>query len=242
LRGYLHYDDPVFGGIREAIHNMHPINQEGYHPMELFDITVPISPDMPVWPGDSGVTITQIRSINSGDNANISHLALGAHTGTHVDAPVHFIKEGVTLDQIPLEHFVGEVQVLETLNVDLITDQVLENLDTPIDSKKVLFKTRNSAYWVKGETSFKENFVALSPNGARYLLDKEIELVGIDYLSIAPYQQSVPTHQLLLKAGVIILEGVDLSAVKPGRYILFCLPLKLVGVDGAPARVVLISS
>ena len=208
--------------------------------MRMYDITVPISPEMPVWPGDPAVQIELVSKIEAGDNANVSHLSLSAHTGTHVDAPFHFLQEGVSLDQVPLDLFVGPAYVVEILGVDLITARELANVGIPQDIERLLIKTRNSELWVNGETEFKTEFVALSPDAAQFLVDHNIKLVGIDYLSIAPFKQSRPTHQILLGNEVVILEGVDLSAVPSGNYMLYCLPLKLVGVDGAPARAILV--
>lgn len=208
--------------------------------MRIYDITVPISPEMPVWPGDPAVQIELVSKIEVGDNANVSHLSLSAHTGTHVDAPFHFLQEGVSLDQVPLDLFVGPAYVVEILGVDLITARELANVGIPQDIERLLIKTRNSELWVNGETEFKTEFVALSPDAAQFLVDHNIKLVGIDYLSIAPFKQSRPTHQILLGNEVVILEGVDLSAVPSGNYMLYCLPLKLVGVDGAPARAILV--
>ena len=207
--------------------------------MEVFDITVPIHKDMPVWPGDSGVEIKQVTKIEEGANANVSHLAFGVHTGTHIDAPCHFIPDGVTLDKVPLDRFIGAVEVLEIPEVDLITAADLKNKITP-QTTRIIFKTKNSSLWAKMDHPFFEDFTALSPDGAQYLVDLGVKFVGIDYLSIAPFEESRPTHEILLGAEVVILEGVDLSAIAPGYYTLYCLPLKLEGVDGAPARTILV--
>lgn len=208
--------------------------------MKIYDITIPITQDMPVWPGDSGVKITQVSSIEEGDNSNVSHLSLGSHTGTHVDAPLHFVPGGLTLDQVPLERFIGDVQVLEIMDVDLITAETFGRLNIRIKSSRILIKTRNSLIWEKGDKNFQKAFVALSPDAAQYLVEHQVKLIGIDYLSIAPFRESRPTHEVLLSAGIVILEGIDLTEVEPGEYQLYCLPLKVVGIDGAPARVILV--
>jgi arylformamidase len=218
--------------------NLFQVPQESN--MRIYDITIPIHPEMPVWPGDRGVSIERVSKIEAGDSANVSHLSLGAHTGTHVDAPYHFIPEGVTLDQVPLDRFIGEVAVVEILDVNRIRGADLENLHLLAETKRVLFKTRNSRIWVEGQQIFQEDFVALDPDAAQYLVDLGVTLVGIDYLSIAPFRESRPTHQIFLGAGVVILEGINLSAVPAGLYTLYCLPLKLEGVDGAPARAILV--
>jgi len=195
---------------------------------------------MPVWPGDSGVEIKLVSNMEEGANANVSHLSLGAHTGTHVDAPSHFIPGGETLDKIPLDHFIGEAEVFVFEDVDIITPEDLEELNLQDFPSRVLFKTRNSQIWAAGNNQFQEDFVALSPEAAQYLVDLKVKLVGIDYLSIAPFKNSSPTHKILLGAGIIALEGIDLSKISAGRYTLYCLPLKIEGVEGSPARAILV--
>jgi len=209
--------------------------------MAIYDISVPLHKKMPVWPGEPRVIIKQTSAIAEGDEANVSHLSLGAHTGTHVDAPLHFIADGVSLDKIPLDHFIGDAVVVEILNVDLITEKDIKKATDLNFNSRVIFKTRNSQIWVQGENNFQEDFVALSPDAAEYLVNMESKLVGIDYLSIAPYSDSNPTHEVLLRAGIPILEGLDLSNISPGTYSLFCLPLNIIGVEGAPARAILVN-
>lgn len=208
--------------------------------MKTYDISIPITPDMPVWPGDPSVGMQRASKIEDGDNANVTHLSLSAHTGTHVDAPYHFLPDGDTLDAIPLKIMTGRVYVLYLPDVDLITADVLKQAEIPQRTRRVLFKTRNSDIWARGEKDFQTDFVAVSPDGAQYLVERGIKMVGIDYLSIAPFKQSRPTHEILLKSGVFILEGINLAAVVPGRYTIYCLPLNLQGVDGAPARAILV--
>lgn len=208
--------------------------------MKIYDISVPVYTGMVVWPGDGGVLIERESKIEAGDNANVSHLSLGAHTGTHVDAPYHFIPEGVTLDHVPLERWVGKALVVEINGVKTITAAQVAAAGLPEGVERVLFKTDNGTIWARPQQAFEPGFVALSPDAAQFLVDRGVGLVGIDYLSIAPFKQSRPTHEILLSAGMVILEGVDLRAVAPGWYTLYCLPLKLVGVDGAPARAILV--
>jgi len=125
-------------------------------------------------------------------------------------------------------------------DVDLITVEVLQDAAIPSDVRRLIFKTRNSSIWARGENDFQEDFVALSPDAAEFLVQRGVELVGVDYLSVAPYGDGAPTHQILLKAGVVIVEGLDLSAIQPGDYDFCCLPLKIKGSDGAPARAILV--
>ena len=208
--------------------------------MKIYDISVPVHPDLPVWPGDPAVSLTPASQIAAGDTANVTYLAMSAHTGTHVDAPYHFLEDGVTLDKVPLEIMVGPAYVLHLPDVNLITAAVLEGASIPAGTRRLLFKTRNSEIWQR-ETDFQPEFVAISPDGAQYLADLGIRLVGVDYLSVAPYQDGRPTHEILLGAGVLIIEGLNLAEIAQGKYTLYCLPLNLQNVDGAPARVILTS-
>jgi arylformamidase len=209
--------------------------------MKIFDITLPISSAMPVWPGDPLVELEKVSSMDSGAHDNISRLACSVHTGTHVDAPHHFLNDHRTVDALPLEVLVGPAQVVHFPEaVSLITANSLENAGVSPGIERLLLRTRNSRLWECCENKFAQDFVGVSLDGAEWLVQAGVKLVGIDYLSIAPYELSIPTHQVLLKPGIVILEGVNLSMVQPGIYDLYCLPLNLVGSDGAPARVILI--
>ncbi|MBN2149765.1 MAG: cyclase family protein [Anaerolineales bacterium] len=208
--------------------------------MRTYDVTLTISPDIPVWPGDTPPQLIRTDSIAEGATANTSQITMSVHTGTHVDAPDHFLDNGKTVDGLNIELLMGRVYVLHLPDVELITAAVLERAEIPPRTRRLIFKTRNSDYWARGEKTFKTDFVALSADGAGWLVDRNVRLVGIDYLSIAPYHVSTPTHRILLEAGIVIVEGLDLSKVSQGRYTLTCLPLKLAGSDGAPARVVLV--
>ena len=208
--------------------------------MHTYDISLPISNDLPVWPGDPPFGRELIDSIARGGQTNTSFLSMSAHMGTHIDAPDHFLGNGRTIENLPLSVLTGRVYVLHLPEADLITANMLAQADIPPRTRRILFKTRNSTLWTQKEKTFQTDFVALAPDAAEYLVDHGFKLVGIDYLSIAPYTNGRPTHQILLRAGVVIVEGLDLSAVSPGRYTLHCLPLKLVGSDGAPARAILV--
>lgn len=209
--------------------------------MRFHDISVTVTSKLPTWPGDPNVELERVEKIEAGANANVSRVAMGVHTGTHVDAPYHFLEDGTTVDTLPLDILIGSVQVVDLGDqVDLITADVLQKANIIPSVSRILFKTRNSQIWERGETEFQTDFVGISADGAEYLVLKDIQLVGIDYLSIAPYKNSRPTHQILLKAKMIIIEGLDLSKIQAGVYQLVCLPLKLGGSDGAPARTVLI--
>jgi arylformamidase len=208
--------------------------------MKIYDISLPISPALPVWPGDPSVVLEQVVSMDAGAHDNISRLACSVHTGTHVDAPHHFLNDHRTVESLALDVLVGPAQVVQLPeDVKLVSADVLENAGLPAGIERLLLKTSNSGLWARGDYTFNNDFVGISADGADWLVKYGIKLVGIDYLSVAPFHQSVPTHRSLLTAGIIVVEGLDLSGVGPGSYRLYCLPLKLVGSDGAPARVIL---
>ncbi|MGD0876695.1 MAG: cyclase family protein [Anaerolineales bacterium] len=209
--------------------------------MNIHDVSVPISPATPVWPGDPAIVLEKVSSMDAGAHDNVSRLACGVHTGTHVDAPHHFLNNHRTVESLALDILVGPVQVVEIPpDAKVVNAEVLESALLPPGLERLLLKTGNSQLWKQDESSFHQDFVGISADGADWLVRYGIKLVGIDYLSVAPFHQSVPTHVALLTAGIIIVEGLDLSAIKPGSYNLCCLPLKLVGSDGAPARVILV--
>ncbi len=207
---------------------------------KIYDISLPISESLAVWPGDSPVKIRQSSHLEKGDGNTVSKLAFGAHTGTHVDAPAHFILNGSGIDTIDLNVLVGQVLVVDALDVELLTAGVLESLSIPSDCDRILFHTRNSELWAEGYSTFNREFVAISEDGAQWLVSRGFRLVGIDYLSVAPFKNSTPTHRELLLAGIVVIEGLDLRGIQSGPYQLVCLPLRIVGIDGAPARAILI--
>ncbi len=209
--------------------------------MTIYDITLTITPELPVWPGDLKVKLERVKKMEEGSRDNLSQMAMGVHTGTHVDAPFHFIPEGIKIDELPLETLTGPVQVVALPDsVDLITADVVSSAGITPRTTRVLFKTRNSKRWEDGSKEFDTKFVAISPDGAEALVAMGMKLVGVDYLSVSPFNDSVPTHRALLGAGVICLEGANLSRVPAGEYTLYCLPMKLGATEGAPARVILV--
>ncbi len=207
--------------------------------MKIHDVTLTITPQLPTWPNNPGVVLERVNKIEDGANANVSKLAMGVHTGTHVDAPVHFVPGAPGVETLALETLIGPVRVFELPDVNVVDAAALKTLEWPAGLERVLFKTRNSSYWAAGDPQFHTDFVGVSEDGAKFLVEKKIKLVGVDYLSVAPWKASKPTHQALLNARIIIIEGLDLSQVSAGEYQLFCLPIKLGGSDGAPARVIL---
>ena len=211
--------------------------------MPIYDISLTISPDLPTWPGDPVLELDRFSSMEQGAQVNVTKISACLHLGTHVDAPRHFIQDGRTVEQLPLEVLTGPCYVVQLPDgVEAITAEVLDRTEIPTDTKRVLFGTSNSHYWAKGESQFQTDFVAITEDGAEWLVEKGVQLVGIDYLSISPYSESIPTHLVLLQAGVVIVEGLNLSNVMRGFYDLYCLPLKVAGADGAPARAILIQS
>jgi arylformamidase len=204
--------------------------------MSVIDISVPIEPEMVVYEGDPGVVVTPHLRMARGDPANVSLLSLGSHTGTHVDAPAHFFRDGATVDRLPWDALLGPALVAEVAE-PAIGRAVLQRL--PLEGHaRLLLKTRNSALWARGR--FSRDFVALDLDGAGYLVEQGIRLVGIDYLSIEAWGSAGhPVHRRLLGAGVVILEGLRLGAVEPGVFELVCLPLLARGLDGAPCRAIL---
>lgn len=211
--------------------------------MTIYDISLTISPNLPTWPGDPKLHLEQFESMDKGALYNATQISACVHLGTHIDAPRHFIKDGCTVDQIPLEVLTGPCYVVQLPDrVEAITADVLDRTEIPQEIKRVLFGTRNSHYWARGESTFQTDFVAITEDGAEWLVERGVQLVGIDYLSIAPYSESIPTHTVLLQASVVVVEGLNLSNVMRGFYDLYCLPLKIAGSDGAPARAILVQS
>ena len=209
--------------------------------MRIYDISLAITPTMPVWPGDPPVQLELVHRIADGANANASRLACGVHTGTHVDAPFHFIEGAGTVEAMPLEILSGPAYVADLSSADVIDVPALRRARIPPRTRRVLFKTRNSRLWESADRTFHRDFVAVNAEGASWLVERGVKLVGVDYLSVAPFGNSRPTHRTLLEAEVVIIEGLNLAAVRRGRYTLHCLPLKLAGSDGAPARAILVS-
>ncbi len=209
--------------------------------MKIYDISLTVSPSLPVWPGDPPVMLEQIDSMDRGADCNTSRLTASVHSGTHVDAPHHFLNDGRTVEQLPLDVLTGPCYVMQLPDdVETITANTLDGMALPAGTIRILFGTRNSRYWAHGETTFQENFVAITEDGAHWLVEHGIRLVGVDYLSVAPFADSAPTHKVLLRNGVVILEGLDLSSAPRGFYDLYCLPLKLLDADGSPARAILV--
>jgi arylformamidase len=205
--------------------------------MKIYDVSVEIKRGMHVFPGDPRFRSKQVKAIET-DSYELHKLMMGNHTGTHVDAPGHFLKDGMRIDELPLEIMNGRARVVEIHNNSKIDIPELERL-VLVDDFRILFKTRNSLIW-KSRKKFRKDYIYLTEDGANYLTESGIKLIGFDYLSIDQYgNDSHPAHKVLLGNGVILVEGLNLSEVDEGNYELCCLPLRLTGLDAAPARVIL---
>ncbi len=208
--------------------------------MKIYDISIPLSEQTPVWEGDEKVKISRDTLISAGADYNVSLIEMGVHAGTHVDAPYHVFDDGFGVDRIPLDHLVGRAQVVRIPDeVKTISADVLKRCNIDGEVKHLLFKTRNSQYWKAEKPRFHPDFTALDTSGAAYLAARGVKLTGIDWFSISIMDDLKSPHMVLLKAGIVIVENLNLADVPAGFYDLYCLPLKLVGTDGAPARVIL---
>lgn len=208
--------------------------------MKIYDVTIPVSANTPIFPGDPNVKINLCEAISKGSLVNVSELHFGSHTGTHIDAPCHFIEDGKQVNEIDLSKFMGKCRIIELKNNEMSVEpkhvEQLENVE------RVLFKTRNSQFWNEPKQVFRKDFTYISPETAKILVEKGIKLVGIDYLSVDKFEsETFDTHLILLKNEVVILETLDLREVSAGNYEIICLPLKYLGGggDGSPARTIL---
>jgi len=205
--------------------------------MKLIDVTIPLDSNVPLYPGNTPFSLEPIKRISRGDSSNVSTLHMSAHGGTHVDAPRHFFDEAPGTEALPLEMLVGRARVVEVTSRKGITADDLTRFDLSEDVR-VLIKTANSRLW--GSPEFHADYVGVTESGARYLVDHGIKVVGVDYLSVEEFKRpGAPAHHILLGGGTIVIEGLNLRDVDPGIYEMYCLPLPVVGSDGAPARVVL---
>jgi len=205
--------------------------------MKLIDVTVPLDANLPNYPGNTPFSLEAIKRIARGDSSNVSSLHMSAHAGTHVDAPRHFIDSASGAEALPLEMLVGRTRVIEVTSRKGIGPDDLSAVDLAEDVR-LLIKTVNSRLW--GTPEFHAEYVGVTEAGARYVIDHGIKVLGVDYLSVEEFKKpGAPAHHVLLGGGTIVIEGLNLRDVEPGVYEMFCLPLRIVGADGAPARVVL---
>lgn len=207
----------------------------------IYDVSVPITNTMPVWPGDPPVDLHQ-KSHESEDQSHmitVTDIRMGSHCGTHFDAPFHMIQSGKRLHDFPLDVFVGKATVVELTGVKSIGRSDLERFNWK-GVERVLFKTENSGHWQDGR--FYEEFVYLQPSGAVFLVEQGVRLVGIDYLSIDKFKSdSHPAHRVLMEKNILILEGLNLNNIAPDEYVLHAFPLKLHDAEGGPARAILMN-
>jgi len=205
--------------------------------MKLIDVSVPLDSNLPTYPGNTPFTLEAVKRIRDGGSSNVSSLHMSAHAGTHVDAPRHFFDNGSGTDALPLDLLIGRARVVEVLSRKGIAAEDLSKLDLSEDIR-LLIKTYNSRLW--GSPTFHADYVGMTESGARLLVDRGVKVVGVDYLSVEEFKKpGAPAHHVLLGGGTIVIEGLNLRDVEPGVYDLVCLPLRIVGADGAPARVVL---
>jgi len=205
--------------------------------MKLIDVTVPLDSNVPTYPGNTPFQLEAIKRLASGDSSNVSTVHLSAHAGTHVDAPRHFFDDGPGVEGLALEMLCGRARVIELTTRKGITAEDLAGFDLSEDVR-LLIKTHNSRLW--GSPDFHDDFIGLTGEAAHFLVEHGVKLLGVDYLSVEEFKKAgAPAHRTLLGAGTIVIEGLNLRDVDPGTYELFCLPLSIVGADGAPARVVL---
>ena len=205
--------------------------------MKLLDVSVPLDAALASYPGNTPFTLEPIKRLARGDSSNVSTLHMSAHSGTHVDAPRHFFDQAPGAEGLPLEILCGRARVVELTTRKAITADDLARHDLSEDVR-VLIKTHNSRLW--GSPEFHQDFIGVAESGAKYLVEHGIKVVGVDYLSVEAFKApGAPAHHVLLGGGTIVIEGLNLRDVEPGHYELLCLPLLVVGADGAPARAVL---
>lgn len=210
--------------------------------MRYYDLTLPIGCDTPRWPGDPAVRVRCVQALARGDAANVRAISLGTHTGTHVDAPAHLLAHGADLDGVPLEALLGPAHVVALPGAREIAPQHLEALQLPADCRRLLVRTDNSERGLMTSGPFVPDYAALTGEAGAWLAESGVCFLGIDALSVDLYHAvALPAHHALLARGVVIAEGLDLRAVPAGRYELVCLPLRLTGADGAPARIILVA-
>lgn len=205
--------------------------------MKLFDVTVPLDAKLPTYPGNTPFSVEPIKRIGRGDSSNVSTLRMSAHAGTHLDAPRHFFDDGAATEAFALDLLLGPARVVEIASRTGITADELSTIDLS-RATRVLFKTLNSQLWDSAD--FHSDYVGVTASGAAHLIAQGVKVVGIDYLSVECYKApGAPAHRTLLGAGAVVIEGLNLRDVEPGVYEMVCLPLRIVGAEGAPARVVL---
>lgn len=210
---------------------------------EMIDISLPLHHRQPTWPESTGFSLRWTQRIDRGDPVNNSHVSFDVHFGTHVDVPYHFFDtDGLTVDQVPVDSYIGPCTVIDLPDVKEVTSTDLSKAAVDLDTERILIRTDNSRLWAGGISEFRPDYTAVSTDAAHWITRQGLRLVGIDYLSIGNIKSGRDVHRILLDAGIVVLEGLDLSLAAPGRYELLCLPLNIVGAEGAPARAILRST
>lgn len=203
------------------------------------DCSLTLKSGMLHWPGDPPFSIERVRDMDKGDTVNLSKMSLGVHSGTHIDAPVHFVRGGAGIDRVSLDALVGPARVIDIAATDSIREEELAGQGIE-SGERILFRTRNSLRKILQSEEFDEEFISLEEDAARFLVARGVRVVGVDYLSVGGYKKNGSVvHTVLLGAGIIVVEGLDLSVTSPGWYDMICLPMKIADADGAPARVIL---
>jgi arylformamidase len=206
----------------------------------IWDVSMPVRNGGLVYPGNPPIAISLMQSIAKGDTANVSRLDFGSHTATHVDAPLHFMAGGAGVDELPLDVLIGPARLIAVPDDAMSVGEAELRKHDLKGVTRLLIRSRNSAWLASGDPEFHKDFTHVAPDGASYLVSIGVRLVGVDYLSVEQFHKAgAPAHHMLLGNGVIIIEGLNLSEADPGQYEMYCLPLKVAGGDGAPARVVL---
>lgn len=209
--------------------------------MKIIDISLTLSETLVTWPGDPKIKINRVADLAKGDMATVTEISMGLHSGTHIDSPAHFIDEGRTSELLDLSKLIGPCLVVAIEDhIPAISSKVLNKLEIPLDTKRILFQTKNSKLWQGNTQDFVKDYVAITPDGARWLAEREFMLVGVDYLSVASYENPVSVHKILLAGDIAVVEGLNLHEIIAGCYQIICLPLKIANSEAAPARVVLV--
>lgn len=227
---------PAVRPVAQAPTAYQRLDQNAENGSFVLDITVPLEDGIPTWPGSCGYCRTATMSLAAGDASNVSKIEMDVHCGTHIDAPLHCIADGLPVNKLDLGPFMGPSNVVDFGEAPAITADLLSKM-VPQGTQRLLCRTSNSGHW---QEDFREDFVALTRNGAQWIVDNEVKLIANDYLSIQRYSDNSETHRILMEGGVTIVEGVNLKDVTPGAYTLICLPMRLVDAEGAPARAVLL--
>jgi arylformamidase len=215
------------------------MNQGVVYIVKIIDISLPLSAGTLLWPGSPEFELNQYKQLKAGDDCNNSRLACDVHTGTHIDAPSHFLLNGATIETLSLDVLIGPAVVCCLPSIPSIRADDLESLSLPLKTKRLLLRTDNSELWNAQVHEFRRDYVGLTYDAAQWIAERGIRLVGIDYLSVARFEETEAVHRTLLGAGIVLLEGINLYGAQAKEYELICLPLKLMRSEGAPARAVL---